>query len=81
MPEDYQRKSQISAKNLINYSSLSILLAGNSGSIRKDVYPVKYSDRVEELETLIQLWIDTKVMGEKRSVTMDAAALLDILFK
>ena len=36
-------------KNLINWKELSLLLAGNEGSIRKNKIPQKYQREVNEL--------------------------------
>ena len=46
--------------DLINFNTLSELLAGRKDIIRKNRIQKKYSKRIKELETLIQYWIDTK---------------------
>ena len=48
------------SNDLINFGALSELLTGRKDVIRKNRVQKKYKERVSELETLIQYWIDTK---------------------
>lgn len=46
------------AKDLINWKKLSLFLSKNDNSIRKINVPKKYKEKVKELESLIDYWID-----------------------
>jgi hypothetical protein len=52
---------EIDSKDIINYSNLSRLLAGNRDSIRQDRYPNKYKAVVLGLESVINSYLQ----GEK----------------
>ena len=49
------------AKDLINWKKLSLFLSKNDNSIRKKNVPKKYKEKVKELESLIDYWIDKNI--------------------
>lgn len=49
------------AKDLINWKKLSLFLSKNDNSIRKTNVPKKYKEKVKELESLIDYWIDKNI--------------------
>jgi hypothetical protein len=68
-------------ENLINWKTVSRLLAGNDTSIRKYSCPAKYAEEVETLKKLLNIWEDLCVNGKpsKQTIDVDLVQLLGLL--
>ncbi len=58
---------QVNVKNLISWRAISMLLAGNEGSIRGEVCPKKYKEAITSLEDSLEDWAKVYVSGHQRT--------------
>jgi hypothetical protein len=65
-------------RELINWKSVSRILAGNETSIRKNSCPAKYIGKVEALKSMLDLW-ENLYVNENPSETTIKIDVRDIL--
>jgi hypothetical protein len=54
---------QNDVNSIVNWRQVSLLLAGNEGSIRKSGCPKKYNEAIQQLHKVLTLWHEEYVLG------------------